>query len=90
MRVGHPFLSDARRSGVLLVSRYNGLPGYDQWKTRSDLDDAPDADLRCCGNCHYGLSLNDDDEWVCERCDVPEEDEAADRGDWKFHQERDQ
>ncbi len=23
------------------MSRHNGLPGYDSWKTRSDLDDAP-------------------------------------------------
>jgi hypothetical protein len=44
---------------------------YDHWKTTDPADDLRDeGDFRLCERCNYGLSLNEDDEWVCERCDA--------------------
>ena len=67
------------------MSRHNGLPGYDAWKTRSDLDDADmhrsDDSIECedCGN-----YLDHDWDYsngyrICAKCLAKEDDEAADR-----------
>ena len=79
----------------------SGLRGYDAWKTRSYLDDGADnfpderlvSQCDCCGE--YKPDCEDRtwrgmDVHACPKCRGAEEDEAADRGDWKFHQEHDQ
>ena len=48
---------------------------YDAWKLATP-PEYDEGDFRLCDNCNCGLSVNDDGEWLCERCDiVPEEPE---------------
>jgi hypothetical protein len=73
---------------------HHGLPaGFDSWKTRSDLDDAPDGDGDF-DDCDVCGEVSNDLDWhgqylACPKCRTAEEDEAADRGDFDCHQERD-
>lgn len=64
------------------MSRHNGLPGYDAWKTRSPDDDMPyppDGDdwsptdsypPPCCNKAGHSWVCRDDDEEIsyCEWC----------------------
>ena len=78
------------------MSRHNGLPGYDAWKTRSDLDDAdklvPGDDIACdnCGCVTRAWDWTGDYDRFCLECLGGEADPRADRGDFECHQERDQ
>ena len=80
------------------MSRHNGLPGYDAWKTRSDLDDAdrfsPGDDIECdnCGDLTRAWDYAPDYSRFCIEClaGLKDADPRADRGCWQTHQERDQ
>ena len=72
---------------------------YDHWKTTNPDDEflGPDRDEEDnFEECDVCGAITEDLDWlggylVCPKCLAnKEEDEAADRGDWQCHQERDQ
>jgi hypothetical protein len=68
---------------------------YDHWKTTEPdlLDDRLVSCCDCCGEYKPGcedLTWNGMDVHACPKCRGGDDDPAADRGDWRFHQGYDQ
>lgn len=80
------------------MSRANGLPGYDAWKTRSDLDEedrlSRGAAYACdwCGEWVPKSECEMDNRgWLfCPKCcgKAEENDPSADWADWEYERDR--
>ena len=72
----------------------NFFSGYDNWKLASPEDEERETECDCCGEMKVGcvdIVYSGMDTHACPKCRDAEEDcdEAADRGDWEFHQRND-